>query len=95
VYLFYYITPILKIQQKGAIPIPKRTISSRISNKYYLLHNSSEFLCENVDPTRTKDNIEQVYQELFDKAIAEYNAKQKRRDRIIKNYYEVIFQIDN
>lgn len=72
-------------------------------------------MCENVDPTRTKDNITiikddigQVYHELFDKALDEYNAKQKRKDRIIKDYHEhirhsrqeqeyheVIFQIGN
>lgn len=72
-------------------------------------------MCENVDPTRTKDNITiikddigQVYHELFDKALTEYNAKQKRKDRIIKDYHdhirhsrqeqeyhEVIFQIGN
>ena len=100
---------------KGAIPIEKRTISGRISKKHSLPHNNREFLCENVDPTRTKDNITiikddigQVYHELFDNALAEYNAKQKRKDRIIKDYHEhirhsrqeqeyheVIFQIGN
>ena len=100
---------------KGAIPIEKRTISGRIAAKHSLPHNNREFLCENVDPTRTKDNITiikddigQVYHELFDKALTEYNAKQKRKDRIIKDYHEhirhsrqeqeyheVIFQIGN
>ena len=82
---------------KGAIPIEKRTISGRISKKHSLPHNNREFLCENVDPTRTKDNITiikddigQVYHELFDNALIEYNAKQKRKDRIIKDYHEHI-----
>ncbi|MBQ9982176.1 MAG: plasmid recombination protein [Oscillospiraceae bacterium] len=86
-----------------------------MSKKHSLPHNNREFLCENVDPTRTKDNITiikddigQVYHELFDKALIEYNAKQKRKDRIIKDYHEhirhsrqeqeyheVIFQIGN
>ncbi|MBQ5319832.1 MAG: plasmid recombination protein [Oscillospiraceae bacterium] len=104
-----------KFNTKGAIPIEKRTISGRISKKHSLPHNNREFLCENVDPTRTKDNITlikddigQVYHELFDNALAEYNSKQKRKDRIIKDYHEhirhsrqeqeyheVIFQIGN
>lgn len=37
--------------------------------------------------TRT---IKQVYHKLFDKALDEYNAKQKRKDRQIKSYYEKI-----
>lgn len=52
---------------------------------------------KNVDASRTKDNIilisediKQVYHKLFDKALDEYNAKQKRKDRQIKNYYEKI-----
>ena len=31
-----------------------------------------------------------VYHELFDEALARYNAKQKRKDRIIPDYYEKI-----
>ena len=31
-----------------------------------------------------------MYHKLFDKALSEYNAKQKRKDRQIKNYYEKI-----
>ncbi len=104
-----------KLVQKGELLIEKRTISGRVSKKHSLPHNNREFLCENVDPTRTKDNITiikddigQVYHELFDNALAEYNAKQKRKDRIIKDYHEhirhsrqeqeyheVIFQIGN
>ena len=34
--------------------------------------------------------IKQVYHKLFDKALDEYNAKQKRKDRQIKSYYEKI-----
>lgn len=36
------------------------------------------------------EDIKQVYHKLFDKALSEYNAKQKRKDRQIKNYYEKI-----
>ncbi len=55
-----------------------------------------------------QDDIKSVYHELFDKALIEYNSKQKRGDRVIKNYHEhlrhsrqekefheVIFQIGN
>ena len=78
-------------------------------------HNRRTYFAENVDPTRTHLNIEycytpieQAYHELFDEALAEFNAKQKRKDRCIGNYYEkirdgkqektfyeVIFQIGN
>ena len=34
--------------------------------------------------------IEEVYLELFDEALERYNAKQKRNDRKIDNYYEKI-----
>lgn len=60
-------------------------------------HNTRSFIAKNVDASRTKDNIvlinediKQVYHKLFDKAVDEYNAKQKRKDRQIKNYYEKI-----
>ena len=33
-----------------------------------------------------------VYHELFDEALERYNAKQKRSDRKIENYYEKIRQ---
>ena len=35
-------------------------------------------------------NIEYVYQELFSESLKEFNNKQKRNDRKIKNYYEHI-----
>ncbi|MBR4554375.1 MAG: plasmid recombination protein, partial [Ruminococcus sp.] len=78
-------------------------------------HDNRKFIAKNVDVSRTdqnivlvQDDIEQVYHELFDEALAEYNARQSRKDRRIKNYYEhikhskqekpfyeVIFQIGN
>ncbi len=60
-------------------------------------HNSREFFTENVDPSRTHFNIEycneklkDVYHELFDEALAHYNEKQTRKDRMIDNYYDKI-----
>ena len=78
-------------------------------------HNRRTYTAENVDPTRTHLNIEycytpieEAYHQLFDAALAEFNAKQKRKDRCIENYYEkirdgkqektfyeVIFQVGN
>ncbi len=78
-------------------------------------HNTRAFTAMNVDKNRSADNIEfcqedikQVYHKLFYEALERYNAKQKRKDRVIDNYYEkirrgkqeklfheVIFQIGN
>lgn len=92
----------------------KRTISA-MSGDGVVAHNRRTYIAENVDQTRTHLNIEycytpieQAYHELFDEVQAEYNAKQKRKDRRIENYYEkicngdqekpfyeVIFQVGN
>lgn len=78
-------------------------------------HNTRAFTAKNVDKNRSADNVEfcqedikQVYHKLFDEARERYNAKQKRKNRMIDNYYEkirrgkqeklfheVIFQIGN
>jgi len=62
-----------------------------------LEHNNREYIAKNVDGSKTKDNItykkedvEDAYNKLFGQAVAEYNAKQKRKDRMIENYYEHI-----
>ena len=74
----------------------KNTISVMVG-KGSLKHNSRVFYAENVDPSRShlnieycNENIKDVYHELFDDALARYNAKQKRSDRKIENYYEKI-----
>lgn len=92
----------------------ERTISAMIG-KGSVNHNTRAFTAKNVDKTRSADNVEfcqedikQVYHKLFDEALERYNAKQKRKDRMIDNYYEkirrgkqeklfheVIFQIGN
>ena len=60
-------------------------------------HNSRKFKAENVDADRShlnidycNESIKKVYHELFDEALARYNAKQTRADRKIENYYEKI-----
>lgn len=40
--------------------------------------------------TLFKKDIKEAYHELFDKAIEEYNATQKRTDRLIRDYYQEI-----
>lgn len=62
-------------------------------------HNTRAFSAKNVNKERSKYNIEfchtnikKVYHELFDEALERYNAKQKRSDRKIDNYYEKIRQ---
>ena len=74
----------------------KRTISA-MRGKGSLTHNRRDFIAENVDSSRTQLNIEYrnediraVYHELFDGALARYNEKQTRRDRVIDDYYEKI-----
>ncbi len=74
----------------------KRTISA-MRGKGSLSHNSRQFIAENVDFSRTPLNVEYrnediraVYHELFDGALARYNEKQTRKDRVIDDYYEKI-----
>ena len=62
-------------------------------------HNTRTFSAKNVDKARSKYNVEfchldikKVYHELFNEALERYNAKQKRSDRKIDNYYEKIRQ---
>ncbi len=60
-------------------------------------HNNRIFVAENVDSSRSPDNIvyvqkdlRELYHELFDDALIEYNSAQTRKDRVIENYYEHI-----
>jgi len=74
----------------------KRTISVMLG-KGSVNHNSRKFKAENIDGERTSQNItyydlpiKEVYHHLFDGARQRYNAKQKRDDRRIDDYYEKI-----
>lgn len=76
----------------------ERTISGMVG-KGSVNHNTRAFSAKNVDKERSRDNVEfchedikAVYHELFDEALERYNAKQKRSDRKIENYYEKIRQ---
>ena len=59
-----------------------------------LKHNNRKFTAANVDETRSADNVvyrqqdvRDAYHQLFDHALQEYNAKQKRQCRMIPDYY--------
>lgn len=65
--------------------------------KGVLKHNNRNFIAENVDKDKTKNNVEykkipleEAYHTLFDGALQRYNDKQKRADRKIDNYLEHI-----
>ena len=62
-------------------------------------HNTRAFTAKNVDRERSRENVEfchsdikEVYWQLFHEVLERYNAKQKRNDRKIENYYEKIRQ---
>ncbi len=68
-----------------------------MTGKGSINHNSRKFHAENTVPERSHlnveyccENIKDVYHELFDEAVERYNAKQKRKDRCIDDYYEKI-----
>ncbi|MDD7389866.1 MAG: plasmid recombination protein [Lachnospiraceae bacterium] len=74
----------------------KRTISAMVGEGS-VNHNSRKFIAENIDCTRThlnrvyvNEDVKAVYHELFDDAVARYNARQTRKDRCIKDYYRKI-----
>ena len=67
------------------------------------LHNRREYekigreLPDNIDVSKSHENIilvdrdiREAYQEIFGEALEQYNAKQKRADRKIENYYDHI-----
>ena len=73
-----------------------RTISIMVG-KGSVNHNSRKFHAKNTDPERSylnveycNENLQSVYHQLFDEAKQRYNAKQKRADRMIPDYYEKI-----
>ena len=85
----------LRKKLKGVNEI-KRTISVEVG-KGSVNHNSRKFKAENVDGARShlnidycNERIQDVYQMLFGAAQERFNARQKRADRRIPNYYEKI-----
>ena len=69
-----------------------------------LNHNnrSRDSISENVDITRTgnniiiiQENLKEAYEKEFGEAVKNYNEKQKRKDRKIKNYLDKIKKSEN
>lgn len=86
-----------KVQEQGGDTMSTQKSISGIIGKGSIRHNNREFYAANVNQNSTKDNIilckqdiHKAYHELFDKSLSEYNAKQKRKDRCIPDYYEHI-----
>ena len=74
----------------------QRTISFMVG-KGSTSHNSRAFHAANTDPGRShlnrsycNEDIRQVYHDLFGEALARYNERQTRSDRMIADYYEKI-----
>ncbi len=74
----------------------RRSISVMVG-KGSIRHNNRDFTAENVDAERTQnnitycnENIKDVYHKLFDEALAKFNTRQTRKDRMIDDYYEKI-----
>lgn len=70
------------------------SVSFRVDSGF-LDHNNRVITAHNVDISRTADNVTYMkidlrdfYEQIFGTALAEYNAKQKRADRQIPDYYE-------
>lgn len=71
---------------------------SMCQGKGSLSHNNRDFTAKNIDSSRTADNIVFVQQELgkayhqlFCEAVERYNARQKRNDRKISDYFQHLF----
>ena len=68
----------------------ERTISF-MNGEGSIGHNTRRFIADNVDASRTKNNItlihediKQAYHKLFDKALKEYNASRNARTGRLK-----------
>lgn len=79
-----------------------RASISIAKGKGSMAHNNREFITENVDKDRIKDNIvykqeslTDAYEHCFGQAIQDYNDKQKRNDRKINGVKSYINKIKN
>ncbi len=71
---------------------------SMCQGKGSLSHNNRGFSAKNIDSSRTADNIVfirqdlgETYNQLFGAAVERYNARQKRNDRKIPDYFQHLF----
>ncbi len=75
------------------------TTISGMTGRGSIRHNNRSFSAANIDRSRTEQNVtycnddlKQVYHEIFDEALAAYNAKKKKTRDKIPDYYEHIRQ---
>ena len=71
---------------------------SHARGKGSMNHNNRVHIYKNVDASKTANNIyyakeslDEAYKKCFGEALADYNAKQKRADRKIDDYYFHLF----
>ncbi|EJV55770.1 hypothetical protein IEO_05654 [Bacillus wiedmannii] len=55
-------------------------------------HNHIDFERTHLNKTLVRKDIKEMYEDVFGEAVEEYNAKQKRKDRVIKNYYSKVLK---
>ncbi len=75
------------------------TTISGMTGRGSIRHNNRSFSAANIDRSRTEQNVtycnddlKQIYHEIFDEALAAYNAKKKKTRDKITDYYEHIRQ---
>jgi len=83
--------------ERNVPPMTPRKIS-HARGRGSIAHNNRTHIYGNVDPTKTenniyyaKENMADAYQNCFGQALENYNAKQKRADRKIDDYYTHLF----
>jgi len=55
-------------------------------------HNHIDFERTHLNKTLVRKDIKEMYEDVFGEAVEEYNAKQKRKDRVINNYYSKVLK---
>ena len=105
----------LTFRTRGKAVISMGVTISGMTGRGSIRHNNRSFSAANIDRSRTglnvtfcQEDLKQVYHQVFDEALAAYNAKKKKTRDKIPDYYEhirqgkqeklfheVIFQIGN
>ena len=105
----------LTLRSRGKAVISMGVTISGMTGRGSIRHNNRSFSAANIDRSRTglnvtfcQEDLKQVYHQVFDEALAAYNAKKKKTRDKIPDYYEhirqgkqeklfheVIFQIGN
>ena len=85
-----------KVTKQEVAGIGAKTISF-VKGRGNLNHNNREFICKNVHEERVqwnkiykRETLKEAYDYCFGNALAEYNSKQKRKDRIKQDYIHEI-----